>query len=205
MPARKSPAQLDSDVVKVVGKKIDRKKLGEMMGPWGSDFSYGEGSGAVGAVSSYYFSGKKYPERRWVERALRAIEADIPRAQRGESGWTKADARNLRTIAAGLRYYLVQDYGGSSHATRRGRRSHAAIKADDRYTAKQRAAQAEIKLDAIPTREWSRERVMAVLRDIDTEALRVIEHQHLIGAGIFTAGRQVAKWARDVLDERGEG
>lgn len=43
----------------------------------------------------------------------------------------------------------------------------------------------------------------AVLRDVDTEALREIEYRHLMGAGIFTAGRQVAKWARDVLDERG--
>jgi hypothetical protein len=71
------------------------------------------------------------------------------------------------------------------------------------YTAKQRAAQAEIILDAIPTKDWSRARVIAIFRDVDTEALRVIEWQHLAGAGIFAAGRQVAKWAREVLNERG--
>jgi hypothetical protein len=72
------------------------------------------------------------------------------------------------------------------------------------YTAKQRAAQAEIILDAIPSKDWSRARVIAVLRDVDTEALREIEWQHMMHAGIFTAGRQVAKWAREVLAERGD-
>lgn len=73
------------------------------------------------------------------------------------------------------------------------------------YTAKQRAAQAEIVLDTIPTKDWSRARVIAILRGVDTDALRVLEYQHLVGAGIFAAGRQVAKWAREVLDERGAG
>lgn len=72
------------------------------------------------------------------------------------------------------------------------------------YTAKQRAAQAEILLGAIPTKDWSRANVIAVLREIDTEALRVIEYQHLIGAGVFASGKQVAKWAREVLTERGK-
>lgn len=107
---KKSPARLDHELAKVVGKRIDRKKLGEMMGPWGGDFAYGTGTGAIGAVSSYYYGGKKYPDRSWVEKALSAIEADVPKAERGEHGWTKADAKDLRTIAAGLRYYLVQDY-----------------------------------------------------------------------------------------------
>jgi hypothetical protein len=71
------------------------------------------------------------------------------------------------------------------------------------YTAKQRAAQAEIILDAIPTKDWSRARVIAIFRDVDTEALREIEWQHMMGAGIFAAGRQVAQWAREVLNERG--
>lgn len=92
------------------GRRIDRKKLGEMMSPWGSDFSYGQGSGAIGAVSSYYYSDKKYPDRGWVARALEAIEEDIPRAEHGAHGWTKKDARDLRKIAAGLRYYLHYDY-----------------------------------------------------------------------------------------------
>jgi hypothetical protein len=115
--AKKTSTQLDREVDQVVGKRIDRKKLAALMGPWGSDFSYGEGSGAVGAVASYYYSGKKYPDRKWVDRALKAIEADIPKAARGEHGWTKSDANSLRRIAQGLRYYLVHDYNGSAHST----------------------------------------------------------------------------------------
>lgn len=111
---KKTPSQLDREIAQAVGKKIDRKKLGEMMGPWGGDFAYGEGTGAIGAVSSYYYSGMKYPERRWVERALSAIEADIPKAEHGAHGWTKSDANDLRKIAAGLRYYLQHDYNGKS-------------------------------------------------------------------------------------------
>ena len=107
---KKTSGQLDREITQTVGKRIDRKKLGEMMSPWGSDFSYGEGSGAVGAVSSYYYSGKKYPDRAYVARSLKAIEADIPRAEHGAHGWTKSDAKDLRTIAQGLRYYLLHDY-----------------------------------------------------------------------------------------------
>lgn len=76
---------------------------------------------------------------------------------------------------------------------------------DETYTAKQRAAQAEIKLSAIPGSEWSRARVIGVLRELDTPALREIERTHFLGAGVFGAGRQVAQWSRDVLNERGEG
>jgi hypothetical protein len=96
--------------------RIDRRKLGEMMSPWGGDFAYGEGIGSVGAVASFYSSGKPYPQREYVEKAIRAIEADIPQAQRGMHGWTTKDARELRTIAAGLRYYLAKDYskGGAA-------------------------------------------------------------------------------------------
>lgn len=127
MPSGKTPAQLDREITKSVGKRIDRKKLGAMMSPWGGDFAYGQGTGAIGAVSSYYYSGKKYPDRVWVERALAAIEADVPKAEHGAHGWTKSDAKDLRRIAEGLRYYLVHDYkdsGASSHSTvRRGRRA----------------------------------------------------------------------------------
>jgi hypothetical protein len=107
---KKTPAQLDRDIEQTVGKRIDRKKLGEMMSPWGGDFAYGQGTGAIGAVSSYYYSDKKYPDRKWVERALQAIEEDIPKAEHGAHGWTKSDAKDLRKIASGLRYYLVHDY-----------------------------------------------------------------------------------------------
>ena len=106
----KTPTQIEREIDQTIGKRIDRKKLASMMFPWGSDFSYGQGSGAIGAVASYYSGGKKYPQREWVDRALKAVETDIPRAERGEAGWTKADAKDLRTIAAGLRYYLNYDY-----------------------------------------------------------------------------------------------
>jgi hypothetical protein len=122
---KKTPVQLERDLAQVVGKRIDRKKLGEMMSPWGGDFAYGTGTGAIGAVSSYYYSGKKYPDRRWVEQALSAIEADIPKAEHGAHGWTKADAKDLRMIAAGLRYYLLHDYNGN------GSRSHSTVKRDE--------------------------------------------------------------------------
>jgi hypothetical protein len=110
MTQAKKAARLDREIANKIGKRIDRNKLGALMSLWGSDFSYGEGSGAVGAVSSFYYDDKKYPERKWVERALQAIEHDIPRAEHGAHGWTKADARQLRTIAQGLRYYLHLDY-----------------------------------------------------------------------------------------------
>ena len=106
----KPAAQIGREVDQAIGKRIDRKKLGSMLFPWGSDFSYGQGSGAIGAVASYYVDGKKYPQREWVERAVKQIETDIPRAERGEAGWTKSDVKELRKIAAGLRYYLRNDY-----------------------------------------------------------------------------------------------
>ena len=107
---KKTSAQLGREVDAAVGKRIDRRKLGELMSPWGGDFSYGEGLGSIYAVSSFYHSGKKYPDKRYVERALKEIEKDIPRAERGESGWTTSDAKDLRRIAQGLRYYLIHDY-----------------------------------------------------------------------------------------------
>jgi hypothetical protein len=109
---KKSPAQLDREIAQRVGKRIDRKKLGEMMSSWGGDFAYGAGTGAIGAVSSYYYDDKKYPDRTLVERALKAVEADAPKAEHGAHGWTKSDAKDLRTIASGLRYYLNLDYKG---------------------------------------------------------------------------------------------
>jgi hypothetical protein len=134
MPTRTSPSQLDRDIEATVGKRIDRKKLAGLMLPWGSDSSYGQGSGAIGAVASYYSDGKKYPDRKWVERALKQVNEDLPRAEEGAHGWTKADAKTLRTIAAGLRHYLVHDYKAGDISHSRGRtpmtthRSHAAIK-----------------------------------------------------------------------------
>ncbi len=100
-------------------RRIERKRLGEMMSPWGSDFSYGVGSGSIGAVGSYYSSGDPYPDKTYVEHAIAEAEKDIPLAEHGAHGWTKKDAKELRTIAAGLRYYLEHDYSAkkSAHAS----------------------------------------------------------------------------------------
>ncbi len=118
MPTLTSPSQLNRDIEATVGKRIDRKKLAGLMFPWGSDSSYGQGSGAIGAVASYYVDGKKYPDRKLVERALKQVDEDLPKAEEGAHSWTKADAKTLRTIAAGLRYYLVHDYkAGDTHST----------------------------------------------------------------------------------------
>jgi hypothetical protein len=89
---------------------VPRKKLGELMGPWGSDMSYGVGSGSVGAVGSYYSVDKVYPDRKYVEQALAEVEKDEPLAMAGAHGWTKKDAAELRKIAGGLRHYLRTDY-----------------------------------------------------------------------------------------------
>ena len=61
-------------------------------------------------MASYYDSNKVYPDRAIVQRAIAAIEADVPKAEHGAHGWTKADARELRRILQGLRYYLHLDY-----------------------------------------------------------------------------------------------
>ena len=121
--SKKTVAQLDHDIAQSVGKRIDRKKLGEMMHPW-SGVGYGPDLTAIYGVASYYDSGKKYPDRAIVERAIKAIEADIPKAEHGAHGWTKADAKDLRTIAAGLRYYLLHDYNGNGT-------SHSTVKRDE--------------------------------------------------------------------------
>ena len=112
---------------------LRRRNLGEIMAPWGSDFSYK--AGPVGAVSSLYFAGEIYPDRTMVERALALIEANIVPAMRGENGWTKKDVADLQFIAAGLRYYLARDYKGQhswpgkprrhAHAARLGQRRAA--------------------------------------------------------------------------------
>ena len=123
---KKSPAQLDREIAQSVGERIDRKKLGEMMHPW-SSVGYGPAGTAIYAVASYFDSGKKYPDRTVVERAIAAIDADIPKAEHGAHGWTKADAKDLRTIAAGLRYYLIHDFGEG--------RAHSTIKTDEQWEA----------------------------------------------------------------------
>ena len=90
---------------------MDRRKLGEMMSLWGSDFSYGRGSGSVGAVASYYSEGRPYPDSQYVEYAIGEVKKDIPLAERGEHGWTKKDARDLRYILQGLEHFIEADYG----------------------------------------------------------------------------------------------
>ena len=98
-----------------------RRQLGQHMAPWGGDSAYGAGIGAVGAVGSYYASGKPYPDRARVVMALAEIDRTIPQADKGMHGWTKKDASELRVIASGLRYYLAKDYPEGA-SRRRGRR-----------------------------------------------------------------------------------
>lgn len=95
---------------------MDRRKLGEMMSHWGSDFSYGRGSGSIGAVSSFYFDGKAYPDRKYVEYAIDEVKKNIPLAEQGKHGWTKRDASELRVILRSLEHFLEADYGGGKRS-----------------------------------------------------------------------------------------
>ena len=99
---------------------MNRRKLGEMMSLWGSDFSYGKGSGSVGAVASFYLDDKPYPDRQYVEYAIHEIEKDIPLAEEGKHGWTEKDARELRVILRGLEHFYETDYGGAGKRSKGG-------------------------------------------------------------------------------------
>jgi len=107
-------------------RRIDRRRLGELMSSWGSD----SGSGLpVYAVGSYYYGGHVYPDPKLVERAIAEVESYIPKAEHGVHGWTKKDAADLRRMASGLRYYLEHDYpagGARETGVRRPRHGDAA-------------------------------------------------------------------------------
>lgn len=77
----------------------NRKRLGEMMQHWHS----GQGD-PIYAVGSYYYSGKPYPDPVVVERALDWFES--------VTGQDARAAREVRSIEAGLRYFLKHDYPG---------------------------------------------------------------------------------------------
>jgi len=108
-------SRLEARSASIKARFIDRKRLGEMMSPWG-----GDGDGGIGPVGSYYYGGHVYPDPKWVEGAIAQAESYIPKAERGEHGWTKKDERDLRTIVAGLRYYLEHDYPAGSASPRAG-------------------------------------------------------------------------------------
>jgi hypothetical protein len=91
-------------------KKVDRRKLGELMSPWGGDFSYGRGAGTVGAVSSFYSSGKTYPDKKIVDEAFSETERLRSLARHGAHGWGPKDVKTLDRISKGLLYYLNHDY-----------------------------------------------------------------------------------------------
>lgn len=93
---------------RAASRSVDlRRSLGDLMSSWGAD----TGSGLpVYAVGSYYYGGHTYPDRAMVERAIAAVEADVPRAEAGANGWTRAEAEELRLIARGLRHFLALDY-----------------------------------------------------------------------------------------------
>lgn len=95
-------------------RAIGKRRLSELMSPFGSDFSYGQGSGSIGAVASYYVNGKTYPDKTVVRRALAQVEDDLSKmdsaAFREVTGWGPREARELRNIAGGLKYALKHDY-----------------------------------------------------------------------------------------------
>lgn len=87
--------------------RISKKSLATLMFPWGSD----SGSGLpMYAVASFFFNNHVYPDRNMLIRAIEEAERTIPRAQAGAHGWTAKDARDLKRIAGGLRYWLRKDY-----------------------------------------------------------------------------------------------
>lgn len=83
----------------------DRKKIGVVMHLW-----HGSMGDPIYAVGSYYYDDRVYPKKSVVEDALSSIESMIPRAARGEHGWTRQDAKQLEVIAKYLREALVKDY-----------------------------------------------------------------------------------------------
>jgi len=89
-------------------RKLSRRQLGALMMPWGADTGKAL---PVYAVGSFYLSGKTYPERAMVLRAINAIEDDIPLAKRGMHGWTKRDVKDLEQISRCLHNFLEADYG----------------------------------------------------------------------------------------------
>ena len=103
---------------------IDRRRLGEMMSPWGGD----SGSGLpIYAVGSFYFGGKAYPDRSMVERAIAEVERMVPLANQGQHGWTRKDASELRTIARGLKCYLALDYTRTNEVDERDPRTGRSV------------------------------------------------------------------------------
>lgn len=95
----------DASSVNVKPMRTDRKRLGEMMSPWG-----GDGDRGIGPVGSYYYGGHVYPDKSLVENAMRdALRMEVL-AKHGAHGWTPKDAKDLRRMAAGLRWFLERDY-----------------------------------------------------------------------------------------------
>lgn len=134
---------------------------------------------------------------------------DGEKVSRTAAAWTKLGAvfkARSRNLLRATRGSVVVAKKTSGQLDREIAVIAAAVaKPEVGYTTKQRAAQAEIKLDAIPGSEWSRARVVSVLNEVDTEALRQIEWSHLVGGRIFAAGRQVAEWAHEILRDRESG
>lgn len=102
-------------------REMKRKRLAALMYPWGSDFSYGHGSGSLGAVASYYDSGKVYPDEAIVESALRQVEKDLPLAEHGLHGWGPKEVKELHRISRSLKYFLKTDYPSREKATSHSR------------------------------------------------------------------------------------
>lgn len=155
-------------------------------------------------------------KNRTKARAQAQANADRSQSPRwlhqyGGSWWISttptADAERVDPATTKSRHHATKKSSAELDREIHEALTAAGIPGGAHYNARQRAVQAEAKLDAIPPGKWSRTRVMAILSNVDNQALREIERRHLTGGGVWkttpTAGRQVAQWAREVLDVRG--
>lgn len=76
--------------------------LGDRLCQWHSS-----GSDPVYAVGSFAIAGQVH-ERAVIVAAKTSLEATLPKAEKGEYGWTKEDAHELRGIIADLNALLIE-------------------------------------------------------------------------------------------------
>lgn len=70
------------------------------------------------------------------------------------------------------------------------------------FTDKQLAAQAEIEIGRLTVSTWSKRAVMEILARYTVGAVHSLMAEHMMFAGIFTAGRQLADWCHEELKTR---
>jgi len=86
---------------------IRMRNVGLAMQNWHSS-----GSDPIYAVGSYYFSGKRHPDREMEERALSEIEK-LSRNARHHPEWKAKDRKELKGIATFLKEVLASDVNGT--------------------------------------------------------------------------------------------